>query len=348
MSRSRITTSSVTGSIRDLPTGSQVTVLFGGKQWGATILRRKPQSADVEYNATSSTAASFENNIELDRITLVAHPSGAQPTKVTPKKRKSAKAAGQRGGRAVREKASGTKRHKAAAAEPKPSAAAAKQSKAAASAAAKPKKTTTTTTTKANAAPNAKACTEEGVMTRPRGRAPKGMQWDFGSGAWIAKAAAEASSSKKKTPKAKAKAAPNAKACTEEGVMTRPRGRAPKGMKWDFGSGAWIAKAAAEASSSKTPSAKRPVSAKKAPAPSPHRKHAAAARAASTDAPTSSQSSPVADEIVMGSSITVDFNGTEWPAVVTKCRVNGKVDVKYTSKPPSFESQVARSRVTLA
>ena len=293
MSRSRITTSSVTGSIRDLPTGSQVTVLFDGKQWGATILRRKPQSADVEYNATSSTAASFENNVELDRITLVAHPSGAQPTKVTPKKRKSAKAAGQRGGRAVREKASGTKRHKAAAAEPKPSAAAAKQPKAAASAAAKPKKTTTTTTTKANAAPNAKACTEEGVMTRPRGRAPKGMQWDFGSGAWIAKAAAEASSSKR-------------------------------------------------------PSAKRLVSAKKAPAPSPHRKHAAAARAASTDAPTSSQSSPVADEIVMGSSITVDFNGTEWPAVVTKCRVNGKVDVKYTSKPPSFESQVARSRVTLA
>ena len=127
MSRSRITTSSVTGSIRDLPTGSQVTVLFDGKQWGATILRRKPQSADVEYNATSSTAASFENNIELDRITLVAHPSGAQPTKVTPKKRKSAKAVGQRGGRAVREKASGTKRHKAAAAEPKLSAAAAKQ-----------------------------------------------------------------------------------------------------------------------------------------------------------------------------------------------------------------------------
>ena len=199
MSRSRITTSSVTGSIGDLPTGYQVTVLFDGKQWGARILRRKPQSADVEYNAASSTAASFENNIELDRITLVAHPSGAQPTKVTPKKRKSAKAAGQRGGHAVREKASGTKRHKAAAAEPKPSAAAAKQPKAAASAAAKAKKTTTATT-KANAAPNDKACTEEGVVTRPRGRAPRGMQWDYGSGAWI-EAAAEASSSK--TPSAK-------------------------------------------------------------------------------------------------------------------------------------------------
>jgi hypothetical protein len=252
-------------------------VLFDGKQWGATILRRKPQSADVEYNATSSTAASFENNIELDRITLVAHPSGAQPTKVTPKKRKSAKAAGQRGGHAVREKASGTKRHKAAAAEPKPSAAAAKQPKAAASAAAKTKKTTTATT-KANAAPNDKACTEEGVVTRPRGRAPKGMQWDYGSGAWIEaaarprgrapkgmqwdygsgawiEAAAEASSSKTKTPKAKAKAAPNAEACTEEGVVTRPRGRAPRGMQWDYGSGAWIEAAAEASSSKKKPSA---------------------------------------------------------------------------------------------
>ena len=110
MSRSRIATSTVTGSMRDLPTGSSVTVLFNGTQWGATILRRKPQSADVEYAATSTTPASFEFNIALGRITLVAAPE----TKVSPKKRRGVKITEQRGGRAVTANASGAKRRKSA------------------------------------------------------------------------------------------------------------------------------------------------------------------------------------------------------------------------------------------
>ena len=67
MPRARIATNSVTESLRDLPVGSSVTVLFNGKQFEATILRRKPQSADIVYSD-----GFFENNIALDRITSVS------------------------------------------------------------------------------------------------------------------------------------------------------------------------------------------------------------------------------------------------------------------------------------
>lgn len=53
-------------------------------------------------------------------------------------------------------------------------------------------------------------------------------------------------------------------------------------------------------------------------------------------------------EIGIGSPIVVEFNGRQYAALVTKCRGNGTFDIKYMSKPPTFEERVSKSRITQA
>jgi len=67
--------------------------------------------------------------------------------------------------------------------------------------------------------------------TRPRGRAPKGMQWNGIKKKWV---------SETLKPTVTKTSSSSSSSSSSAGVNKRPRGRAPKGKRWCKKTGDWV------------------------------------------------------------------------------------------------------------